>query len=468
MSKTRHGPPVRVRQSMDATDRVVGPHPADSTKPCPFGDLPLDLWSHIATHLVDSNSTDFVICTTNAVNKNEALPLCPLEQGNRVDHIVRGIPCNGDLYLLEVESDYQAFLGEHHNYERVLVDNVLSPPDPNVELPEGLQRNGKWYSHIHRDEDGTINKKDTPSHIAETHASRHRFFKDVDGTVKLYAAREEEEVVNERHRNDEIEITGAEAYGQWAQFNTNLAQRGGNILSSEDFNYIPIPHATAGNKKGKLTLMSVSRDLTLKANIEIIGTLPMLTRLKVHNPDDEYANMTTPFNLKTQMRYSLDKWLAIVPLKWIVAQQVFWNNETKKYVWDEDNPRIPSRQALGPLGRDPVVPVLPWNVLWTKEVRGSQKTEYRDTSFSVIATAMVYAFFSTSARFINLFSDKDTMDLLDRAHKMPMFKTEYSLTGPHVVPAREGESLRVSKTSRSASAFNLPEMDLMAAFDGEF
>ena len=67
----------------------------------------------------------------------------------------------------------------------------------------------------------------------------------------------------------------------------------------------------------------------------------------------------------------------------------------------------------------------------------------------------------------NLFSDKDTMDLLDRALKLPMFKTEYSLTGPHVVPALEGESLRVSKTSRSASAFNLPEMDLMAAFDGE-
>ena len=145
-----------------ADDREVGPHPADPTKPCPFGDLPLDLWEHIAAHLVDSNSTDFVICTTNAVNNNEALPLCPLEQGKRIDHIVRGIPCNGDLYLLEVESDYRAFLGEHHRHGRVLVDDVLGPPDPNVELPEGLQRNGEWYSHIHRDENGKVNVYPTP------------------------------------------------------------------------------------------------------------------------------------------------------------------------------------------------------------------------------------------------------------------------------------------------------------------
>jgi hypothetical protein len=452
---------------MDTPDREVGPHPADPTKPCPFGDLPLDLWEHIAVHLVDSNSTDFVICTTNAVNKNSDLPLCPLEQEERIDHIVRGIPCNGDLYLLEVESDHQAFLGEHHRHGRVLVDEVLSAPDPTIELPEGIKKNGEWYSHIHRDEHGKVDKQHTPSHRSETHSSRHRFFKDVDGTVKLYAAREEEEVVHERHRNDEIEITSAEAYGQWAQFNTNLAQRGGNILSSDEFNYIPIPNATAGKQTGKLTLMSVCRDLKVKANIEIVGKLPMLTRLKVHNPDDEYANMTTPFNLKTQMRYSLDKWLAVVPLKWIAAQQYFWDCDCGEYIWREDNPTIPSREALGPRGRDPVVPVLPWNLLWSKESGHSQKTEYENTSFAVIAVAMVFAFFSTSARYINLFSDKDTMDLLDRALKLPMFKTEYSLTGPHVVPALEGESLRVSKTSRSASAFNLPEMDLMAAFDGE-
>ena len=49
-----------------------------------------------------------------------------------------------------------------------------------------------------------------------------------------------------------------------------------------------------------------------------------------------------------------------------------------------------------------------------------------------------------------------------------MFREEFSLTGPHVVPAKEGKALKCSKTTQSAEGhFGMtPEMELFGGFAG--
>jgi len=443
------------------------PRPADPTKPCPFAYLPDDLWEHVSAHLIDTNSTDFVVCTSKTVHNDSKLPLAPLDGTSVVDYVVRGIPCNGDLYLLGVPPDHTDFMGEH---------KVLDTRDPHRAIHYGnsyknATDNGEWYSHIQRrgdDEVGDVDKEATPTHEADEpriHWGRHRFFKDTDGTVMLHASPDEVNVLDERHRCDEIEITGADAYGQIAAFHNNLAARRDDVFCDSRFRYMPIPHAHAGKQTGKLTLMSLCKGLTIRAKITIRGKLPMLTRLAVWNPSDEYANMTKPFNVKSQMDYTRDKWLALVPFKWIAAQQSCAHKDLKAI--NPNTQPIPTREKLLELKGAFGDISNPWCILEHASVEGHQY-EYKDTSFATIARAMVYAFFSMQSRFVNLFSDKETIEMLHHAKNVPMFKIEFGLAGPHVIPAKAGESLRVSKSSRSASAFNSPELDLLGEFAGVF
>jgi len=449
----------QVHQVVITSETMSAPEvkPTDPIKPCPFASLPDDLWEHVSAHLIDTNSTDFVITTSTTVNENSNQPLAPFDGGAAVDYVVRGIPCNGDLYLLEMPQEAEVFLGEHQVLDQ---DNVY----------KDATDNGEWYSHIQRDDEGDVDNAATPTHKGDDtahHLGRHRFFKDIDGTVMLHVGRQEAEVVDERHRCDEIEITGADAYGQISAFQNNLSARGDGILGDSRYRYMPIPHAHAGAQTGRLTLMSLCKGLKIRAKITIKGVLPMLTRLSVWNPNDQYANMTKPFNIQSQMNYTHDKWLALVPLKWIAAQQ---SHDHKNLEAMGPNTRpIPTREALfelkGGLGDIPK----PWKVLEHAQMgMANPKYEYSSTSFEVIARAMVYAFFSMQSRFVNLFSDKETIKMLYHAKHKPMFKTEFGLTGPHVMPAKAGESLRVSKSSRSVSEFSSPELDLLGEFAGVF
>lgn len=445
------------------------PRPADPTKPCPFAYLPDDLWEHVSAHLIDRNSAEFLVCTSKTVHSDRNLPLAPLDSTAGVDYVVRGIPCNGDLYLLEVPHEPETFMGEHKVRNRAVHmpqhHGAVGPEDGS--FYKDATDNGEWYSHIQRD-DGKVDEEATPTFVADQpwlFRSRHRFFKDTDGTVMLHTGPGEEEVVQERHRCDEIEITGADAYGQIGAFHNDLRNRCAAVLEDSRFRYMPIPHAHAGEQTGRLTLMSLCKGLTIRAKITIKGKLPMLTRLAVWNPNDEYTNMTKPFNVKSQMGYTHDKWLALVPLKWIAAQQSCDHTELEAI--NPNTQPIPTREKLleikGAFGDIPN----PWCILEHTMVDKNQY-EYKGTSFESIARAMVYAFFSMQSRFVNLFSDKDTIEMLHHAKNMPMFKIEFGLAGPHVIPAKAGESLRVSKSSRSASEFNSPELDLLGEFAGVF
>lgn len=432
---------ARAGRRMSNAVAASAPQPADPTKLCSFVDLPEDLWECVSAHLIDTSSTDFAICTSTTVNKNQEMPLVPFDDGAAVDYMVRGIPCNGDLYILEVPQEPEVFLGEHQVLDH---DTVY----------KDATDNGEWYSHIHRDDEGRVDYDVTPTHNRgddpQSTWGRHRFFKDTDGTVMLHVGRQEADVLAERHRGDEIEITGADAYGQVGIFHNNLSVRHNVVADDSRYRYMPIPHARAEEQVGRLTLMSLCKGLTIRAKITIKGKLPMLTRLSVWNPDDQYTNMTNPFDIQSQMRYTHDKWLALVPLKWIAAQQS--NDHKDLEAMDLSTRPIPTREEL----------------LLEHATVGSHQYEYEGTSFQSIARALVYAFFSTRSRFVNLFSDSETIELLHHAKNNPLFRTEFGLTGPHVVPAKAGESLRVSKSSRSVCEFSSPELDLIGGFAGVF
>ena len=428
--------------------------PADPNHPIVFAVLPDELWEHICSFVVNSLSADFLVTTARAVSEDKSAlaPFSfermmahfnPFNQGqghiddddSRADHVVSGVVCDGKLYMTKVPTDPNAFMG-----------------DPQAE------GNGAWCSHIHRTEDGSIDytRMLTPNmHMHEGHA----FYKDTDGTVMLKASRDEREVVEERHRTDELQVVDASGYRRINTFKQRVTQRQNDILHDERFKFMPITDARAEPQTGRLTIFALCKALQLRVKLRIEGILPLLTRIKVYNPDDELRTMTTPYNLRDQMSFSHDKWLAVVPLKWAVAQQAFGDQGPATHQNFGVCTKV--RRVLGmsieQLQKGELIDnELPHQLLSLNEF-GS----YKHTSFTAIAPAMVCAFFANGFGTLNLNSVPEMVSLLASAFENRLFQIEYSLTSRHVPPIKDGESLRAAGPRPPQPVADSPEADLL-------
>ena len=478
----------------DAAPPLPPVQPADAALPCPIASLPEDLWFHISDYVAASLEAEFVVCTARTVQHDSSLPLSPLD--NRHDHVLTGVPINGKLYITDVpDLGSASFLGETHAYHAEAPVDGAEPDDDAGADEDGPQLaglilgnryrvtdNGSWYSILHREWGGAVDHTRTARF-----GPRHRFFKEATADkLRLRLSPDEVHVLEQRHCHYEIQTT----QGQTGvpQMIHRLMNRKFQVQRMDAVQYLRIPGASATTKSGQLLVLALCKGLKIRTKLRICGVLPLLTRLDVYNPPDDLATMEEPFRLRGQMSYSLNKWLVLAPHKWIAAMQ---NDDAQQAL------PIPTRhemQVAADIARagvaddqglrlapgsthhlhrnasfEPPANAPPPTLNGLMPVlTGRAISLLRNTSFRTIAPMMVHAFFTCRNRFVNLTSDESVLGLLARAQNDPIFREEFSLTGPHVVPAKEGKALKCSKTSQSAEGhFGMtPEMELFGGFAG--
>ena len=434
---------------------------ADPTKPNVFTGLPNELWEEICGHLVGDVTTDFVLATGTPGSADDSMhPFNPTYNG--CDALLHGIPFNGKLYITRVSPCPPCFLGEGYTANPYGANNGITATD-----------NGPWFSHIHYNNSGTIDKTRTPDAAHQAGYPRHRFFKDVDGRVLLHHSEDEVRVNEERHRCDEVRITHASGYGSALHmFRNDVFDRCAEVRKDHRFKYMPLRDASTETSTGRLTLLAVCKALQLRAKLTILGTLPLMTRIGVFNFDDDIAKMTTPYDMTNRMSFSEDKWLVVAPLRWMaVLQAVIRRNrkpdgtplypETEeRFVRDfvaEDgtfycSPQHSIFDLLDESGTHPLCPVQ------------RNLNRYPDTPFSCISAAMIYAFFAHPIGILNLSSAREVARLLYKAKTQKLFQNEYSRNGSrHITPVKEGESLKV--VTRLGETAVSAAVDLLGDFE---
>ena len=451
----------------EPTDPVL---PADPSLPCPIGWLPNDLWYHISSFVASDQSSDFVVSTGQTVCHNSHMPLRAL--CDDADIVLHGVPANGQLYITAVPEESEDIRQDCESMGLVADDGqpLVMPDDGTV---------GPWYSKIHRHVGGAIDRHRTP--LIDRHDSRHVFY--VEGTapsaVKLHISTHEDDVVKERH--DVTDLRPANSR-ETQRMKTRLVNRMDAIMADENRRFMRVSGASTKACKGKLTVLALCKALKIKAKLNVLGILPLMARLDHTNPVDELSDMTYPYNLKSQMTYSLNKWLMLVPSKWVIckqhnAQRVLSEQQKAQReiptieqirVWNRLHPD--RRTALNNpdrfLDRNAVTQPAQHMMALPHGQVPELPMDYANTSFKTLAPLMVYAFFSCANRFVSLTSDAETHMLFERANTSASFREEFSLTGPHVTAAGPSEHLTVSKASAAASAEMSPELELLGGYAG--
>ena len=250
--------------------------------------LPQDIFDKIGEHVADGLVREYAL--TTCCRTDPRLPLRPFDSED--DLYVSGIAADG---VVLVRGASGGFLGE-----------------PHVSTNEGYfptLDNGEWYSHLHFDADGLdVDYERTPGAPG---LARHRFFRDTrDGaaaTVRLH------------HSDDEVRVLEA----RHVPFNRhNLAYSWDPILKAletyvehnVDFRYLRVPGARACALRGWLRIANLSKDLTLRAKLTFVGTLPLRARLEV--PPSPGAHEFPP-KLRAQLAFTLDKVLVLAPREWL-------------------------------------------------------------------------------------------------------------------------------------------------------
>ena len=395
-------------------------HAADPSRPTVFGQLPEELWQEICNHLVGALTIDFVMATCSPSNKN----MKPLNPGREYtgEALLHGLPFDGKLYITKVSPCPSCFLGEPEmldaNHVRRAVDG-----------------NGPWYSHMNQ-------------FIPVRAAPRHRFFRDADGTVKMFHSMDEVNVNNQRHRTDELRITDPSGYPQQHQFRMRMMDRCLSVAHDPRFEYMPIPEASTYAGKGHLTLLALCKGLQLRCKLAILGTMPLMTRLRVYNHDDETMRSTEPFDMTACMRYTNEKWLVAVPLRWMCMLQSVGDYEKRS---DSETQARFIRMAVASdesfyCGHDhSIVDCLDDNNTHPLNPLNRDTTEYLNTPFACLSAAMVYTFFATPLGTLNPSDAHAVAHLLFRADTDTMLQQEYSRNGSrHVCSAKPGDCLRPS------------------------
>ena len=460
--------------------------PADPGKPCPIAALPEDMWYFISDFVAKDLASDFVVCTARTVMHYKEQPVSSIDEQH--DHVLRGVPINGKLYITEVpdSGNQDAFLGERHLHpsraQFVAPEEEGEEGDDDEEADEDMMLtpatdNGPWFSVIKRHVGGTVDW-DTTASCPNLNWPRHRFFKEQTADkVRLRCSTDELHVLDERHAHVEIQThqfqSGVPA--MVARLETRRAQ----LAQNDAVQYLRIPGASAVAKRGKLMVLALCRAMKIYSKLDILGVLPLMTRLDVYNPADDLATMTTPFNLRPQMSYEIGKWLALIPFKWIAAQQLLADKGQVRLL---DGPPIPTLEQLQDERRgnnESASKVFQrydhqaalYNV--HAATNGSNHPFMiptlilTGTSWRQLAPMMVHAFFTCQNRFVNLTSDAAVAELLARGAFDPMFREEFSVTGPHVVPALPGKALKCSKRTLAADPEGMsPELELFGGFSG--
>ena len=440
--------------------------PADPSRPCPIAWLDDDTLSVIGGFLGIDRSSDFVVCTSQTTENDTKRPVRALHED--CDVVLRGIPVNGMLYITEVPEESK--VGLRQDWETLRrVDPVTGQPIP---IPPDDGSVCSWYTKINRD--SGIDRTTTP--LVDHERLQHSFYAEAS-SVMIHINHSEARLVAERHDHDHLTPSSSQETIAMTQ---RLIARRQMLENDEDRRFLPVDGGSTKRCHGHLTVLALCHGIKMKAKLDILGTMPLLCRLDVPDLDDELSTMTKPYNLKSQLSYSLGKWLTLIPAKWLIAtQHVRWRvlatQEWRQRVipdiptiraWNHRNPASIPATMCQRNRSDEVSRFLDRDVLKDHSLRNNEPMPYHLTSFKILGPMMIYAFFSCSNRFVSLTSDADVWELLDCMTKNQARREEFSLTGPHVSPAGPNQRLSVRKASAAVPIDTSPESDLLGGFEG--
>lgn len=255
--------------------------------------LPQDVLDKVGEHVADGLVREYAL--TTCCRTNPRRPLRPLDAED--DLGVTGIAVDG---VVLVRGATGGFLGE-----------------PHISTNEGYfpaLDNGEWYSQLHFDADGfDVDYARTPGAPGLT---RHRFFRDArDGeTVRLHHSDDEVRVLETRHRRIESIFSIFHHSPRVNAVNAALEAREALVESDVDFRYLRVLGARACALNGRLRIATLSKTLTLGANLAFVGALPLCARLEVPNPND---SLVFPGRQRKNFTFTLDKVLVLAPRDWL-------------------------------------------------------------------------------------------------------------------------------------------------------
>jgi hypothetical protein len=445
---------------------------ADPSKPCPIAWLDRDTWSVIAGFIALDESSDFVVCTAQTAENDTKRPVRALHED--CDVVLRGIPVNGIFYVTEVPEESK--VGLRQDFE------TLHRLDPNTNQPIPAPADDgtvcSWYTKINREVGGAIDRTTTP--LVDHERLSHSFYVEASDAVKLHIGHSEARLVAERHDTDHLKPSNSQ---QTAAMTQRLINRRQMLENDEDRRFLPIHGASTKECDGELVVLGLCRGLKMIAKLHILGTLPLLCRLDVPDLDDDLSTMTTPYNLKSQLSYSLGKYLALVPAKWLIAQQHlrFRMLPSVEYqdrvipdiqrIRDFNSRLSPDKMPARLCQRNRshnVNRFLDRDVLRDHFLRPNEPMPYHLTSFKILGPMLVYSFFSSATRSLSLTSDVDVWALIDRMTSDQALREEFSLTGLHVSPAGPNQRLSVRQAIGAVPIDTSPESDLFGGLQEVF
>lgn len=252
--------------------------------------LPQDVLDKVGELVADGLVREYALVTCCRTN-----PRCPLRPLDAEDDLgVTGIAVDDGVVL--VRGATGGFLGE-----------------PHISTNEGYfpaLDNGEWYSILHFDADGfDVDYARTPGAPSLT---RHRFFRDARDreTVRLHHSDDEVRVLETRHRR----LCPFLFHRLASVVNPALEAREALVESDVDFRYLRVLGARACALNGRLRIATLSKTLTLGANLAFVGALPLCARLEVPNPND---SIVFPDRQRKNFTFTLDKVLVLAPRQWL-------------------------------------------------------------------------------------------------------------------------------------------------------
>ena len=436
---------------------------ADPRRSCPIACLDLDCLSMIAAFLAYDHSSDFVVCTAQTTENDTKMPVRALHED--CDVVLRGVPINGTLYITEVPDESRLGLRQDWQTLHPVAEHSLPVPVNDATVCS-------WFTKINRTVGGTIDRTATP--IVVRDRLRHSFYCEATAphAVKIHINHSEDRLMCERHDHDHLKY-------YTVSMSIRLRDRLEHMRNDEERRLLPIDGASTKQSHGQLTVLALCHGFKMKTKLHIMGKIPLMCRLDVPDLNDDLSTMTRPYNLKSQLSYSLGKWLTLIPAKWLVATQHIRRRVLSTVEWQRRV--IPDIRRIRDFNLQAAPDVRPAgmsnqnrsdstdrfldrcdNTIGPAD-RHNEPMAYQDTSFKVIGPMMVFTFFSCShrSRSLSLTSDDDIWKLMDSITKDASLRDEFSLTGPHVSPAGLNERLTIRKDSSTVRSHSSPELDLL-------
>lgn len=353
-----------------------------------------ELWELVVDFLVSRSQTVFALCHGCYCDKVTPPPLRSL--GAWYDVIVRGVVCNGFLYVTEtLRNSLEKEWSLRHVPEAWAVPVSEESEAPRLVASKTMR---EW---------GTMVRYTAPQVLVKTSGD--------DYTIRMTAGRIQSEEIRKRHslRSDRSSFLYEDnTYKKKKEIPTDheMRARYNSVESHEDSLFVKIDGAhckPAPNKK--ISWFRLSQHFDVSMRHDVVGVFPVMAKLDVHLPDDKWKDDDV-------VSHSHQAWFSCVPMVWLnQLQGSEWSYEDMK---DKKKRLCLERQTAFTLD-----------------------SALSETNLQGIHAMLVDVFYSTGLKEKCLEDPTEIRKIVTRA-KDPLYQMEYSTESMHVWPTSPGKAMR--------------------------